>query len=52
MSVLLFFLGLLLPLAIVGGVETVYYVIDLIKYRKQIRQIRFSKKIEIEKEGE
>ena len=49
MNILLFFLGLLLPLAVVGGVETVYYVIDLIKYRKQIRQIRFNKKIKEEK---
>lgn len=51
MNILLFFLGLLLPLAVVGGTETVFYVIDLIKYRKQLRKIRFAKKIN-EEEGE
>ena len=45
MGFLLFILGLLLPLAVVGGVESVFYVIDLIKYRKDLRRIKFSQKL-------
>ena len=45
MGFLLFILGLLLPLAIVGGAETVFYIIDLINHRRQIRRIKFAQKL-------
>ena len=45
MAFLLFILGLLLPLAIVGGAETIFYIIDLINHRRQIRRIKFTQKL-------
>ena len=45
MGFLLFILGLLLPLAVGGGAETVFYIIDLINHRRQIRRIKFAQKL-------